>query len=71
MIPAKNKKAAKSLSRHFRRDWGDLAEFLDTVSLEAFRGAPNNCAAYTLGKRLRAVADFARDPYAKDKPINK
>ena len=65
MIPRKNKKASADLLRHFDSNWSALAEFLDTIALDKFRGAPQDSASYILGKRLRAVANFARDPYKK------
>jgi len=63
MTKTKNKKSQDALVRHFRSNWGNLAEFLDKVALEAYRGAPYNCPAFELGNRLREVAHFARDPY--------
>lgn len=48
-------------------DWIALAHALDQIALHHLKDAPAGCASHILALRLRAVADFARDPYNEAK----
>jgi hypothetical protein len=48
-------------------DWIALATVLDQIAIHHLKDAPAGCASHILALRLRAVADFARDPYNEAK----
>jgi hypothetical protein len=48
-------------------DWAAMALVLDQIALHHLKDAPAGSAAYSLAMRLRAVADYARDPYNESK----
>ena len=48
-------------------DWVAMALVLDQIALGLLKDAPAGCASFNLAMRLRAVADYARDPYNEAK----
>ncbi len=67
MEPTKNKSALGGGYFIPTDDWAALALVLDQIALHHLKDAPAGCAAHILAMRLRAVADYARDPYNEAK----
>ena len=65
MEPTKNKTA--DIAPNLSQDWPALALFLDKVALDNLKNASAGSAAHILAQRLRAVADYARDPWNEAK----
>jgi hypothetical protein len=67
MEPNKNKSALGGGYFIPTDDWIAMALVLDQIAMHHLKDAPAGCAAYGLAMRLRAVADYARDPYNEAK----